>query len=91
MIGGNDDFSQFMKHKYVDKFGDFIAYHKANTIWPGIRNVLPDILDNSQWAIGTGEFIDFWRHNWLNRRSIKQVPHLNNADCRGLLDKVSAL
>ncbi|KAF5202688.1 hypothetical protein FRX31_007725 [Thalictrum thalictroides] len=40
VIDGKDDFPLFMCHKYIDRYGDFIEYHKPNSLWLGLEHCL---------------------------------------------------
>ena len=36
-----------------------------SSIWPGVREFLPLVSENSTWIIGTGKDINLWLDNWM--------------------------
>ncbi|XP_016648124.1 PREDICTED: uncharacterized protein LOC103325655 [Prunus mume] len=39
--------------------------YRKSSIWLGLKKLLPQVLENSQWVIGNGSQIDFWTDNWM--------------------------
>lgn len=54
-----------------------IRYVKSS-IWPGIKNHIHLVRDNSVWQIGNGNSISFWRDRWLNQSLVDatNIPDL---------------
>ncbi|KAF9623337.1 hypothetical protein IFM89_000826 [Coptis chinensis] len=88
---GSDDFAQFMRLKYLTTDGAQIGYHKYSSIWPGIRRALNEIDSRSQWVVGSGSRIDFWRDRWAGTRSIHEALHLTDRELRGCSSRVSSI
>nr|XP_004309966.2 PREDICTED: uncharacterized protein LOC101295881 [Fragaria vesca subsp. vesca] len=65
--------STFFRRRFLNKFGQPCTYYKRSSIWPGFRPLFQDILDGSQWIIGSDTTLDFWHHNWLGSSVIERL------------------
>ncbi|KAF6134180.1 hypothetical protein GIB67_013577 [Kingdonia uniflora] len=43
--------ANYMRAKFLTRAGDATAYYKQSSIWPGIKNILPDLIKESFWII----------------------------------------
>ncbi|KAL6218685.1 hypothetical protein ACLB2K_011895 [Fragaria x ananassa] len=65
--------STFFRRRFLNKFGQPCTYYKRSSIWPGFRPLFQDILDGSQWIIGSDTTLDLWHHNWLGSSVIERL------------------
>ncbi|KAF9598834.1 hypothetical protein IFM89_031502 [Coptis chinensis] len=75
----------------VKRDGAQIGYHKNSSIWPGIRKALNEVYSRSQWVVGLGHRIDFWRDRWAGTHSIQEALHLSDRELRGCSSRVSSI
>ncbi|KAK9287181.1 hypothetical protein L1049_015592 [Liquidambar formosana] len=76
--------AQFLCHRFLRAHHNIISYHTRSSIWIGIKKMLPLLLLHSQWSIGKGESVNFWKDNWLGQPVCDELnidqallPHLN--------------
>ena len=58
--------TNYMRNKYGNinhAEGVTKIRHGGSSLWKKIKNIIPDLLDNSQWNIGCGNSL-FWMDNW---------------------------
>jgi len=46
--------------------GPPILHFLKSSVWPGIKNHISTIIQNSLWIVGTGEHIHLWTDSWLD-------------------------
>ncbi|KAF6147174.1 hypothetical protein GIB67_007942 [Kingdonia uniflora] len=76
-LNPKDEWSEFMRAKFVVKSGSFSTITKGSSIWAGVRGALEDVHAHSGWVIGDGACIDLWRDNWCSSFSKDMI---NNDD-----------
>ncbi|XP_057808755.1 uncharacterized protein LOC131023232 [Salvia miltiorrhiza] len=54
-----------MKSRYLDVFGSPRTARLASSIWGGIKELVPDLIDDSYCLLGNGSSIYFWNDDWL--------------------------
>jgi len=52
-------------HKRFLSFGIPRNRHFKSSIWPGVREFLSVVNENTVWIIGNGSNINLWRDNWM--------------------------
>ncbi|KAF9590898.1 hypothetical protein IFM89_000154 [Coptis chinensis] len=62
---------------------------RTGNLW--ILRALNDIDSRSQWVVGSGNRIDFWRDRWAGTRSIQEAFHLTDRELRGCSSRVSSI
>ncbi|XP_057775251.1 uncharacterized protein LOC130994230 [Salvia miltiorrhiza] len=54
-----------MKMRYLDPFGRPRKVALASSIWGGVKQLIPDLIDDSYCLLGSGQSIYFWHDDWL--------------------------
>ncbi|KAF9612720.1 hypothetical protein IFM89_003262 [Coptis chinensis] len=88
---GDDEFSVFIRSKFLNKDAAVIQYYKCSSAWPGIMLGLKEVNSRSQWAIGNGAKVDIWRDNWAGTCSIQEGLKLSDGMLKGCRSKVMAI
>ncbi|CAL9030585.1 unnamed protein product, partial [Prunus brigantina] len=55
----------FIRARFLAKGPFTPQIYRKSSIWLGLKKLLPQILENSQWVIGNGSQVDFWTDNWM--------------------------
>ncbi|CAL9013025.1 unnamed protein product [Prunus brigantina] len=55
----------FIRARFLAKGSFTPQIYRKSSIWLGLKKLLPQILENSQWVIGNGSQVDFWTDNWM--------------------------
>ncbi|XP_057779593.1 uncharacterized protein LOC130998178 [Salvia miltiorrhiza] len=66
-----------MKQRYFKNFGQVKTVTAPSSVWLGLRAEVEPLVHDSYCYVGTGEFINFWKDDWVGY-SIAQkcgVPH----------------
>ncbi|KAF6163796.1 hypothetical protein GIB67_016136 [Kingdonia uniflora] len=86
-----DEWSEFVRAKFIVKSGNFSTCTKGSSIWAGVRGALKDVCSNSGWVIGDGSCIDLWRDIWSSPISLKDLINNDNIPWKNLHAKVSSI
>ncbi|KAF6143229.1 hypothetical protein GIB67_039012 [Kingdonia uniflora] len=86
-----DEWSEFMRAKFIAKSSSFSTCTKDFSIWAGVRGALEDVCYNSGWVIGDGSYIDLWREIWCSSISLKDLISNDNIPWKNLHAKVSSI
>jgi hypothetical protein len=56
--------SSLFQHRFLS-FGLPRSRYFKSSIWPGVREFVSTVSENSIWIIGNGEKINLWLDNWM--------------------------
>ncbi|KAF9626762.1 hypothetical protein IFM89_039042 [Coptis chinensis] len=87
---GDDDFSTFMRGKFLTRDGEKAKY-KISSLWPGLKRVMKGVHNKSQWIVCTGERVDHWRDNWVGNKSIQEGMNLNKQTLKKCSTRLSSI
>ncbi|KAF6168278.1 hypothetical protein GIB67_014513 [Kingdonia uniflora] len=90
-LNPKNEWSEFMRAKFIAKPGSFSTCTKGSSIWAGVRGALEDVCSNSGWVIGDGSCIDLWKDIWCSPISLKDLINNDNIPWKNLHAKVSSI
>jgi len=64
LLSSNSQWAVIFKSRFFSHGQPILRYFKSS-VWPGIKNHIGTILQNSLWIVGMGEKIHLWTDNWL--------------------------
>ncbi|KAF6154159.1 hypothetical protein GIB67_016411 [Kingdonia uniflora] len=80
----------YTRAKYFTKNDDIIKYYKKSSMWSGIKAVLPEVMHNSCWSLGSGAEVDTWR-DWTGQGVLRDYTSLAHIPWNSHKSKVSDL
>ncbi|XP_057790988.1 uncharacterized protein LOC131008106 [Salvia miltiorrhiza] len=54
-----------MKSRYLDSLGRPRKMALASSVWGGVKQFIPELIDDSYCLLGNGQTIYFWHDDWL--------------------------
>lgn len=48
-----------------------LSYYLRASIWIGLKEYIPVVIENLAWQIGNGEKIKFWHDQWLSKSLVE--------------------
>nr|XP_026429227.1 uncharacterized protein LOC113325233 [Papaver somniferum] len=61
----DEEWTRFMKDKFMNKNGEWIQSYKQSSIWPGLILVIHDVNEGSRWLVRNGKHISVWMDKWV--------------------------
>ncbi|XP_057789601.1 uncharacterized protein LOC131006461 [Salvia miltiorrhiza] len=65
IISGRQFGFDIMKSRYLDNFGRPRTTTLASSVWGGVRQLIPELIEESYCLLGNGSSVYFWNDDWL--------------------------
>jgi len=85
----NSQCSDLFQARFLS-FGSPRSRYFNSSIWPGVKEQLPTVFDNTRWIVGNGCNIHLWLDNWLGG-SLASTLHLPPSVYSSLTAKLDSI